>query len=648
MKPVVHSSPPRVPNVEQKDDSEIQEDFEEDFEEDVEVDKEEAKDSDWSATENKRDSYSPKSSERSPHVQPAASKSPSRSFDEFDTQDYKPSLAASSSPPAPARSSISEPKPKSILAPLPDLKVASRFQFKVDDVLETVQSQKADSKLRAHESKEDNGPEVDSDVIEEDEDIVEEDFSQLDHDLDASQSDIHGAAQRQIQQQSTKEVVVEGTQRSPTADAGRQRANVTRAETMSTRSTRGWNLPADDESTSRNFRDDDDDGNVVASLDPDTDESFDQTQSASSARGPGRRMFPIRTSPSPGRPVSSARSPANRYNNDAGHGLDLSQSQLSVAELDESHDQGNPLAASYRSNQEDEDDNDRPQANRNNNFMSQNNNNNNNNRSNNARESHNDSNPYDMEDEEDDDEDSDAGGGYVPSGVRAPVSAPAAAPSRLFTSSSAAPAKKVNESNLSQEDDYGEDFEQDDNDESSVMKKEEEEEEIVEEEEEVEEELSVGQQSSEDEGGGWGNNAAKPKNDTPASSSMFRQRSGALPAVTNSNSNFNSNNNNRPRHDFSALNDFDESDEDSPPKAKPLVQQRLSEVDRRLQELEEEDSTLQNLRASSNSNPRTSNNFNNRGGGPETGSDRDEASVASENLSVGAENSYEESFAMDD
>lgn len=449
-----------------------------------------------------------------------------------------------------------------MLGALPDLKVPSRFNLTAGDVLPAPTAYTA-----AKVSKDDDGPEFDSEIEEEEEEPEEEeeeDFSQLDQEAPEAK---HNADEKHSSGPSSRAVVVDSKASTDSNAAGAGRANVQRVDAGS-RSTRGWNLPADDQQEFEDSREDD------------NEDSVDQTQSTSVARGPGRRTFPIRGSPQPavpGRPRSS------HDNSDA---LDMSSSQqLSVMEdiedgldnEDESHHnrgQQNGLQTSRRSNQEEEDDDDDEVD------------------QTNDHDDDGDDKPYDLDGEDEfGDDDELPIGGYQPSS-RTTAAPAAAAPAKLFTTSN----NKQNESKVNAsavEEEYGEDdFEEDE-----VMDADEEEEiaSIME-----EEELSVGGQSNDDEED-WKKSSTSAPAAKKDSGSMFQQRAYAAPPASTTTASAR-------RHDFSALNDYSDDEDDyatadsgkgsggSSAAAATAEAKRLAEIDRQLQQMEKDDTNLRKIR----------------------------------------------------
>jgi hypothetical protein len=128
---------------------------------------------------------------------------------------------------------------------------------------------------------------------------------------------------------------------------------------------------------------------------------------------------------------------------------------------------------------------------------------------------------------------------------------------------------------------------------------------------------------------------------------MFRSRSGILPAA-------NKDNNGRGKWNFSNLHDGSDDDDDNfepPVKAiaaksneeKKKIEAKLLAINQRVAELEEDDDDGELEKVKSNFNYGGYNQkqqYNNHH------EDSEEMSVASENLSVGPENSEEESFSM--
>ncbi len=168
---------------------------------------------------------------------------------------------------------------------------------------------------------------------------------------------------------------------------------------------------------------------------------------------------------------------------------------------------------------------------------------------------------------------------------------------------------------------------------------------------------------------------------TSSNSSLFRQQSGTLPTLNNNNNNKPAN---RGRYDFSKLNDDDDEDEDEDDNAytfdlnrgsgsgsgreskyqsKDEIQKRLKEIDQQVTSMEDEDEEgmLSNIKSTFGKNNTNNNNNNSRASSTASSlrksssdlrnlkdfDDRDEDSVASENLSVGDDdNSEEESFSV--
>jgi hypothetical protein len=395
-------------------------------------------------------------------------------------------------------------------------------------------------------------------------------------------------------------------------------------------------------------RDDDDDyrahdEDIVVgdnSFEDSNNSSVDQTHSSSLARGPGRRQYPLRSSPSPGRPTRSS-----GHNNATSAFANLNESEASHEQAD--------LAQSYRSNQEDEEDDDHRQQ-----WLQQQKSkqqgSNNAHLYDDAEDLPDDEEDYDEDDYENDDDNV----------KKSPAPAATTTTTSLFSrnniatnvSRTATERSVLDQSDPFELDDaedddenYGdEDFEQDDEDNrgksfskgntsniapAAVSTKPiakaavpaDDDIEEIEEEEEVEEELSVGQASEDDDGdnsddGGWANKLNAP------TSSMARQTSGSLPTVHSLGRNGGeSAGTQRGRHDFSAaLNDFDSDEDDAP---KPA--QRSS-------------SNNNNNKMNNNTSSMNRNNNARTAYGPEISDDEEdddgENSVASENLSVGDDN----------
>eukprot|EP01040_Poterioochromonas_malhamensis_P009306 gene9306-10106_t len=686
---------------------EVQESFEEEEEDEIEQSRIETKPSILSKPsfdlEEKKDD--------SPKILPQRSRSR-----EDDDDDDEPVFAASSQPKTFGSNSnnsnnlkvdakvdnlpsIFGNKKPSSLAPLPDLKVPSRFGNNLKDLL-TDDAKSFDSssqgKLQSKKSEDsDKGPEFSEEELEE-----EEEFSQLDHDLSVNKSfessrgpggatgeessfsqDIPQGKASNVQTKvvnSRYEETKETKEDTNSTSSMGNRANVSRLSQQSTiRSTRGWNDV--DERRDNDFAMDEDED----------DEETDQTEL-------------------PYRGASFAPSIATIPGRGQRGGMQLQEAD-DVANLEFSSDQrhnadDSELHTSYRSNQEEDDDGHLQK---------------NNEQKDDDGEiiiHHDEEEEFDDFEEEEEEEESTPA--YQP---RAAVKKEIEAPVKAFTTTNKIHEKKQqNEEDDEEEeedeynDDYGDDFENEEenlnnsrfsnkasnkgnppatsnnnnNNNNSRKQEVEEDEEIEEIEEEIDEEdadkMSVGGQSeSDDDDDGLGQRWA-PKSKpglTSSNSSLFRQQSGTLPTLNNNNNNKPAN---RGRYDFSKLNDDDDEDEDEDDNAytfdlnrgsgsgsgreskyqsKDEIQKRLKEIDQQVTSMEDEDEEgmLSNIKSTFGKNNTNNNNNNSRASSTASSlrksssdlrnlkdfDDRDEDSVASENLSVGDDdNSEEESFSV--